>query len=162
MTISENPAKSLPATEGALEFRLLDHDSMALIVPLYVSVFNAAPWNDGWHPMVVLERLQSFAQFPRFECMVLLCDGQPVAAVLGWGERWVNSWVFHIKEMFVNGARQRQGLGKHLFEAFETCLRLKGFTGAYLQTGEAAPARQFYEQMGYERFNVVSLRKRFV
>ncbi|GAB2893228.1 hypothetical protein GCM10027046_22700 [Uliginosibacterium flavum] len=143
------------------EFIPLTADNIARFVPLYVSVFNAPPWNDGWTEGVALERLQSFARFPTFDGLGLLIDGEPAALVLGWGERWVKSWIFHIQEFCVAGDRQRSGLGKVLMSEFERRLQEQGFSSVYLHTGETAPARGFYEAVGYKQsFKAVSLSKR--
>ncbi|MBD9668838.1 GNAT family N-acetyltransferase [Variovorax sp. VRV01] len=127
--------------------------------PLYQSVFNSPPWNDGWSEDAVIERLTGFAAFPTFQGVGLVREGEPLGLVLGWGERWVDGWTFHIKEMCVHQSGQRQGLGKKLMLAFEERLRRLEFLGANLQTGDAAPARIFYEGIGYRALGLVSLHK---
>lgn len=143
------------------EFVTLTHDNIALVTGLYTSVFNSPPWNDGWSDEAALERLRSFAAIPTFRGLILCLDGTPKALALGWGERWVKGWVFHLKEMCVCSTLQRSGLGGQLLSEFEARLSAENFTGVYLQTGESVPARAFYESVGYERFAIVSLRKRF-
>lgn len=127
---------------------------------LYVDVFNAPPWNDGWSPSAANERLTSFTEFPRFRGLGLVQNGEPAALVLGWGERWASGWVFHIKEMCIATALQRCGVGRKLLTIFERQLVAQDFVNVYLQTAAHAPARQFYEKCGYEVFDVLSLRKR--
>lgn len=79
--------------------------------------------------------------------------------VLGWKERWVDGWTFHIKEMCVAGRFQRQGLGGILMRALEDALRLEGVASVNLQTLEGAPAFGFYEGLGYRKGRVVMLGK---
>ena len=129
---------------------------------LYLGVFNAPPWNDGWSPQAVQERLASFLAFPRFEGLGLLEHGEPIGLVLGWGERWVAGWQFHIKEMCIATAHQGQGAGSRLLQAFEARLRDRGYGQIYLETGQSAPSRLFYERHGYEDIGYVSLAKRNV
>jgi aminoglycoside 6'-N-acetyltransferase I len=136
-------------------------ESMQKYVPLYVSVFNAPPWNDGWSEQSALERLSSFAAIPKFRGLALIEERIPVGLVLGWGERWANGWVFHVKEMCISESRQRKGLGTVLMKGFEDLLLTEGFTGIYLQTGRSAPAKDFYQDLGYSEMPIVSLRKRF-
>lgn len=128
---------------------------------LYQSVFNSPPWNDGWSGAAVSERLAAFAACPNFHGLGLLHDDEPVGLVLGWGERWVDGWTFHIKELCIHAACQRQGQGKKLMRAFEENLQGLGFRGANLQTADSAPARSFYEGMGYGQVGLVSLHRRF-
>jgi aminoglycoside 6'-N-acetyltransferase I len=146
----------------ALAFVRLTADNIERFVPLYVAVFNAPPWNDSWTEVAVDERLMNFAMFPAFDGLGMLLDDEPVALALGWSERWFSSWIFQIKEFCVATDRQRSGLGKSLMAEFECHLAAQGFSGVYLQTGENAPARRFYESLEYERFGVVSLRKRLL
>ena len=86
-------------------------------------------------------------------------SGQAIALVLGWGERWVNGWQFQIKEMCVHIDYQHQGVGKTLMLTFEESLAQQGFTGVTLQTGQHAPARIFYEALGYRPRSLVTLSK---
>lgn len=93
--------------------------------------------------------------------MGLSMHGEAIGLVLGWGERWVQSWVFHIKEMCIDERYQRQGFGAKLMRGFEEHLQARGFMSANLQTGESAPARKFYESLGYKQCGYVSLLKKF-
>lgn len=126
---------------------------------LYLDVFNAPPWNDGWEHGVVVERLCAFMDFPTARGLALVVNGEPAAMVLGWTERWVNGWTFHIKEMCVAGRFQRQGLGAVLVRALEDVLRAQGVVSVNLQTLREAPALGFYEGLGYGVGRVVTLGK---
>lgn len=141
-------------------FTLLSVENIAEFVPLYCSVFNSPPWNDGWSEAAVAERLTSFTQSPTFQGMGLSLQGEAVGLVLGWGERWVQGWVFQVKEMCIHVRCQREGFGARLMHAFELHLRELGFTSTNLQTGESAPARVFYEGLGYKTADLVSLHKK--
>jgi len=139
----------------------LSLENISEFVPLYRSVFNAPPWNDGWTEAVAAERLASFAQSPAFQGMGLSMHGEAIGLVLGWGERWVQGWVFHIKEMCIHERYQGQGFGAKLMRGFEEHLQARGFMSANLQTGESVPARKFYEGLGYKQSGYVSLLKKF-
>lgn len=99
---------------------------------LYQEVFNAPPWSDGWTVLAATERLGSFATMPTFKGLAICRQQQPIGLVLGWGERWVNGWLFHIKEMCVHADYQHQGVGKKLIREFERSLAQNGFTGITL------------------------------
>ena len=139
---------------------VLGPENVASVVELYVSVFNAPPWNDGWSPAVAEERLRSFASFPRFHGMAALEGVEPVALALGWGERWTTGWHFHLKEMCVSASVRRKGVGSRLLRGLEERLAGDGFERVYLQTGRTGPARSFYESAGFRDLNLVSLGKR--
>lgn len=141
------------------EFITLSSSNIPLFSSLYQSVFNSPPWNDGWTEDAVTERLTSFAMFPTFHGLGLRRQGEPMGLVLGWGERWVNGWTLHIKEMCIKPSEQHKGTGKQLMLAFEERLHDLGFLSANLQTGKEAPAQFFYEGIGYRNLGLVSLHK---
>ena len=134
-------------------------ENIASFARLYQSVFNGPPWHDGWSEEGVLERLTSFAQYPKFCGLGCLIDENPVALALGWGERWVGGWHFHIKELYVASEVQRQKVGTKLLSAFELELSRQGYKRVFLETGESAPARMFYEKHGYSRIKLATLAK---
>ena len=137
----------------------LTAENIAGCADLYLGVFNVPPWSDGWERTAVLERLAAFMAFPDARGMALLQEGVPVAMALGWKERWVNGWAFHLKEMCVAGHLQRQGAGAGLLRALEDRLRSEGVTSMNLQTLEDAPAFGFYQGLGYRKGRVVMLGK---
>lgn len=141
-------------------FVQLDCTNVLDFADLYGTVFNAPPWNDGWSCEAVSERLLTFASFPRFGGLGLVRDGRAEALALGWGERWINGWTFHLKEVCVATARQRQGLGVALVLALESQLREQGFVSVYLQTARSAPALCFYQRLGYAESGLAALQKR--
>jgi ribosomal protein S18 acetylase RimI-like enzyme len=137
----------------------LDGTNIESVVPLYVSVFNAPPWNDGWTEEAAAERLHAFAAFPRFHGIAVLRSGAAIAFALGWGERWTTGWHFHLKEMCVASDQQHQQIGSRLLRSIEGRLAVAGFEGIYLQTGANVPAREFYEAKGFRDLGLVSLSK---
>lgn len=138
----------------------LTAENIACCADLYVGVFNAPPWNDGWEHAAVVERLAAFMAFPAARAMALLVEETPVAMVLGWKERWVNGWTFHVKEMCVAGHLQRQRAGAILMRSLEDVLRGEGVVSVNLQTLENAPAFGFYEGLGYRKGQMVMPGKR--
>lgn len=138
----------------------LDQTNISDFVQLYGRVFNAPPWNDGWSTEAVTERLLGFASFPRFYGCGLLQDGVAAALALGWGERWIRGWTFHLKEFCVDVPLQRCGLGLVLMQHLEAQLCERGYQSMYLQTGTTAPAVQFYQRLGYSEAGLVTLKKR--
>jgi aminoglycoside 6'-N-acetyltransferase I len=143
-------------------FVIVTETNIAQFVELYVSVFNSAPWNDGWSESVVKERLEAFTAFPTFLGLGCIVDNHAVGLVFGWSERWTQGWHFQIKEMCVAPQHQSQRLGTRLMKAFEHDLLSRGIKQIYLQTGENAPARRFYEGLGFKTVSLVSMSKKLV
>ena len=137
----------------------IDRNNILAFADLYVSVFNAAPWNDGWSLEAVRERFHSFSEYPSFFGLGHVENAVPVALAFGWSERWVNGWHFHLKEMCVAPHVQRQGLGGKLIVELEQHLLRQEISRVFLETGHSAPARTFYERHGYKQLSLVSLAK---
>jgi GNAT superfamily N-acetyltransferase len=55
----------------------------------------------------------------------------------------------HLGALFVHPARQRQGIARRLMLDAEQKMRSRGFRQALLRTPEGAPARRFYEAVGW-------------
>lgn len=142
------------------QFVALSRANLSEFVDLYQTVFNAPPWSDGWTKEAITERLTTFVDFPTFRGLGLICKEKPTALVLGWGERWVKGWTFHVKEMCVHCDWQRRGLGRQLMTAFERFLLSEGFHSVELQTGEGTPAYTFYESQGFRRTGLASMHKK--
>ncbi|WP_148714173.1 GNAT family N-acetyltransferase [Chitinolyticbacter meiyuanensis] len=127
--------------------------------PLYCTVFNAPPWCDGWSEAAARERLQHFAAFPRFVGLALHDGATPIALVFGWGERWIDHWSFHLKELCVAPQVQGQGHGQRLLAEFEHQLAAVDYGEAFLMTGAVVPARDFYQRNGYRTQDLVVMGK---
>jgi len=140
-------------------FAVVTAQDVEAFAELYASIYNAAPWHDGWSLSVAKERLRGLAAAPRFEALGAYQAGNGVGLVLGAGERSANGWVFHIREMFVAPELQRGGIGRSLLAAFERSLASR-YIGVYLQTGGQVPADKFYASCGYAISDMVSLTKR--
>ena len=137
----------------------LDKDNIHEFSDLYIAVFNAAPWRDGWSKEAVRERFDSFACYPTFFGLGYFTKGSSAALAFGWSERWVNNWLFHLKEMCVAPTAQRQGLGAKVLTELEIRLCHRGVARVFLETGQSVPAKTFYERQGYKQLSLVSLAK---
>ena len=62
-------------------------------------------------------------------------------------------------EMCVAPDLQRQSIGTKLLMSFEQELIIAGFERIFLETGASAPARSFYEKLGYSSSGLVALKR---
>lgn len=140
-------------------FVFLTSANLSSFASLYVDVFNRPPWNDGWTKQAAIDRLSVFISMPRF-CGLGLTHGDDVRALaMGWAERWVDGWHFHLKEMCVASDLRRQGIGARLLARLECEVAQQGCTRIFLETGQEGAARRFYEANGYAGLALVSLTK---
>ena len=114
---------------------------------LFVSVFNAAPWNDRWSQASARARLRDVVGTPGF-VGVALPDGQELCGfAIGHTERWFTGRHFLLQEMCVRTDQQRLGIGTELIHALER--RLFDVEQVYLLTDRQSPAHTFYERSGF-------------
>jgi aminoglycoside 6'-N-acetyltransferase I len=130
------------------------------LVPLYLSVFNAPPWNDTWSQTAALERLTDIATHPRFFGLTAHANDDVLGMVLGWSERGVAGWLFHVKEMCVARSSQRTGIGRQLLAALEEALLERDVTNIFLETAIEAPAKRFYAACGFHELAIIAMAKR--
>ena len=143
-------------------FEELSSENILHIVPLYMEVFNSAPWNDGWSVDAANERMTSFAKYPEFFGLKMLVNGVAIGFALGWAERWVDSWQFHLYEMCISPGMQGGGYGRMLLSELEKQTKQRGQTAIFLQTGAQVPAHRFYEACGYRDRGLTIMGKRYV
>jgi aminoglycoside 6'-N-acetyltransferase I len=143
-------------------FVLLNAENISTVVPLYCNVFNSEPWNDGWTEGVAFERLNTFVKYPTFLGVAVLDGSAVLGFALGWAERWVDDWQFHLYEMCVDSNKQGQGHGRRLIAELEKLAKARAYTGVFLKTAANAPAKQFYEACGYRPRDMIVMGKRLI
>ena len=82
-------------------FAVVTAKDVEAFAELYASVYNAAPWHDGWSVPVADERLWGSAAAPRFEALGACQASTRLGLVIGSGERLARGSVPHIRGMFV-------------------------------------------------------------
>ncbi|GAA5176782.1 hypothetical protein GCM10025771_12480 [Niveibacterium umoris] len=129
------------------------------LVPIFIEIFNAPPWHDGWTPEVATERFESLVANPNFRGFAIWENDVPLGFALGARERWHDGWFFALREMCVARARQGEGIGRRLIEAMCEDLREEGISSINLQTGENAPGHAFYARLGFSEMPLVTMSK---
>jgi GNAT superfamily N-acetyltransferase len=77
----------------------------------------------------------------------LVCFTQAVSSAPPWGEPIPGR--AHVSAMFTHPDRWREGIGRALLDAAEAAMRAARYAEAQLWTPEQAPARAFYEALGW-------------
>ena len=115
---------------------------------LFVEVFNGEPWKEDWTWMAAKGRLGEVLGTPGYYGLVAL-DGPAVGFAAGYCETGYAGKVFYLKEMCVDAARQRQGIGRLLLGELQQRLARCGVVHMYLLTRRGGPAESFYAGAGY-------------
>ncbi|MHB9144268.1 MAG: GNAT family N-acetyltransferase [Symbiobacteriia bacterium] len=116
---------------------------------LYVSVFNAAPWNDQWTVETAYRRLRDIHAAPNFIGALCIDDGAIKGAVFGNLEQFFDCTHYNLREMFVSPDLQGTGVGSRLLEALEEHLKGLGVGTVYLFTSRGNQTSQFYQKNGF-------------
>jgi ribosomal protein S18 acetylase RimI-like enzyme len=127
---------------------------------LYVAVFNAPPWNDGWSIDTAHERIRRIATSPN-SVGVLARDGDVlVSFALGTLEQWTNCEHFHLREMCTAIDQQRRGIGGAILDALVRDLAARSVEVIFLETRTGSNASAFYRKQGFSPLNLEMLRRR--
>jgi len=136
-----------------MEIRPFQSRDEAAVVALWTECGLVRPWNDP-HKDIARKMKVRPDLF-----LVGLVDGRIVAAVIA-GYEGHRGWLNYLA---VEPALQRKGLAREIVVAAEALLRAAGCPKINLQVRTAnAGVIAFYERIGYQRDDVVSMGKRLV
>lgn len=142
-----------------MQTRPITSADVPLLVPIFVDIFNAPPWHDGWTQDVATERFEHLTANPDFRGFAIWENGIPLGFALGVRERWSDGWFFSLREMCITRKRQGEGIGRRLLEALCEDLRDEGISSINLQTGANAPGHAFYAKLGFSEMPLVTMGK---
>ena len=116
---------------------------------LFVTAFNAEPWNDKYIPDTAKKQLDWHLRVPGCVGLVSVIGGV-VAFAIGYQEPTDVGNVFHLSIFCVKPDVQRTGVGSRLLNRLEERLGKSGVNAVYLGTNKGTPAEAFYRKHGYE------------
>ena len=116
---------------------------------LFMSAFNAEPWNDKYTLDTAKKQLAWHLKVPGCVGLVSVKEGMVVALAIGYREPTDVGDVFHLNIFCVRPEAQRTGVGSRLLLNLEERLRDTGVRTVHLGTRQGTPAEYFYEKHGY-------------
>jgi aminoglycoside 6'-N-acetyltransferase I len=116
---------------------------------LFMSAFNAEPWNDKYTLDTPKKQLAWHLKVPGCVGLVSVKEGMVVAFAIGYREPTDDGDVFHLNILCVRPEAQRTGVGSRLLWNLEERLRDTRVRAVYLSTRKGTPAEYFYEKHGY-------------
>ncbi len=134
-------------TPGFQRFTTSDLEQGAKV---YVSCFNAPPWDDNWTLDDAKKRLETLLQFPGAIGLVATRESRIVGLAIGHCEPWSDGRHFYLNEMCIDPAEQRSGIGGALLREFLQVLREEGISSLYLLTDTGTGAEAFFRKNGFE------------
>ncbi len=136
------------AVQEQLQLRPTRSEDLSEVAELYVSVFSAPPWNEQHGVETAAKSLRAIIDHPAFYGMVATASGRLVGAALGHRGEDSGSR-YRLRELFVDVANQRWGIGGALLSALEQQLCDAGVTTISLMTVGDSAAHAFYAAQGY-------------
>ncbi|HEX8552380.1 MAG TPA: GNAT family N-acetyltransferase [Abditibacteriaceae bacterium] len=127
----------------------IERQHLPTCATLFAAVFCAAPWNESWTSESALVRLQRCLDTPGSFGLMAQNEAELVAFALGYIEPWEATAHFYLKEMCVDVACQRKGIGKQLIAALERELQAQNVARIFLHTARESIAQSFYEKCGF-------------
>ncbi len=103
---------------------------------LFVSVFNAEPWNDSWTKETAQIRIEDMMETNTFIGKALYADNDLKGLIWGQKKQYYNGTHFHIEEFCVKTSEQNKGFGSTLLKALEEALSKIGVSNIYLMTSK--------------------------
>ncbi len=116
---------------------------------LFVSTFNAQPWNQSWTLETAQKKLAWTLGVPGFLGWVSLDDGI-VAFAAGYRQQEDEGEVFYLAILSVGPEAQGTGVGSRLTGHLEGELGRGGVNKVYLLTRRDTPAQAFYRKHAYK------------
>ena len=116
---------------------------------VFMSTFNAEPWNDSYTLDTAKKQLSWHLEVPGCVGLVSVKDGI-VAFTVGYREPTDVGDVFHLSIFCVRPDAQRTGVGSRLLKRLEVHLSKIGVNTIYLGTNEGTLAEAFYRKHGYK------------
>ncbi len=124
---------------------------------LYVSVFNAAPWNDKWTEETAYKRLEDIYNCPNFEGVLYVENEDVKGAIFGNYEQFYDGIHYNLREMFTSPELQGKGIGSKMLKSLEVRLKEVGVTEVMLFTGKGDITSKFYIKNGFSEWDSLAI-----
>lgn len=128
--------------------RKLAENDLKTLVPAFMNAFNTGDWGQRWTPETARASLDNLFSFPDFFGLTAEVDGVPVGAILGHVRSFNDGKTYFIDELFVDPAKQKQGIAGELYQTAIRMLRKDGVQGAFFTTLKNSAAYRFYTGQG--------------
>lgn len=133
-------------------FRRFATADLDACVSLFLSVFTAPPWQDGWASSdQARSYLLEYVRNPAFQGWVAEDGGRLVGLCLGHLRSWWMGKELYVDEMCVERSLHRSGVGSALLQHVKAELRAQSVKAITLLTDRGTPAEAFYVKNGFER-----------
>lgn len=124
---------------------------------LYVSVFNAEPWNDKWTIETAYNRLHDIYVSPKFVGIKYIEENVIKGVAFGNCEQWYEGLHFNLREMYVMNELQGKGIGSRILKELEERVKEFGVNTLILFTEKDCNTDKFYRKNGFSGLDFMSM-----
>ena len=125
----------------------VNRDRIAEYVPVFITAFGGAPWNEPWTKEQAEARLGAFMETSSCYGLAARENGQITAFILGQFEPYYDGLRFYIQEFCC--ACPGKGVGTALLSELEHRLKEEGVVRTYLMTVHGDATEGYYNRRGY-------------
>lgn len=133
-----------------MNIRRIEERDLKVLAELFVSVFNAPPWNESWTIKWAYDRLDIIFKSHRFYGYVAEKHGTAIGAIFSRLGSYKGMLELEIIENYVSGNAQRKGVGAALMSELKLQAQQDGISCFVLQTDKTTFAKEFYLKYGFE------------
>lgn len=133
-----------------MNIRKIEQEDLDVMSELFVSVFNAEPWNECWTKEWAYERLNIIFKSYRFYGYLAENEDTPLGAVFSRIGSYKGTLELEIVESYVSSSAQRKGVGTALLNELKSHAEKEGIACFVLQTDRTTFAKNFYTKYGFE------------
>jgi aminoglycoside 6'-N-acetyltransferase I len=116
---------------------------------IFMTANNAPPWNDHWNMEQSTKRLKDIFRSSNFIGFACTENDSIIGFIIGNSEIFYDGVHYNLKEMAIDNAYQRKGVGSEFFKKAIPLLRDKGITVIYLYTSKSNGTNTFYLKNGF-------------
>ncbi len=132
-----------------MTFADMDIADLREYAELFVSVFNAPPWNDCWTVLTARMRIGVLLNTGNCVGKAAYDNGQLIGIILRQKEHFFDGVHFRIEEFCVRTDCQQNGYGTRLLSALKDELNAIGVVNIYLITQRGETTEGYYQKRGF-------------
>lgn len=138
-----------------MKIDVINENDLKELAPVYLEVFNSAPWNDEWNIITANGYLAEIFNTPNFFGLIARENEEITGALMGNIGYYSDEKVFNLSDLFVK--KRRKGIGKRLYECARKKLKSKGITTFYFYTIKNSYAYGFYKALGAKEMSDLAM-----
>lgn len=141
-------------------YKTIESKDLLEAANLFTRSYNNSEWKEHWDINIALNRLKEFFSSDYDYGIGCYLQNKLIGVLIYELSSWDIGKQCEIKEMFVDPAYRRKGIGKGLVSTLEEQCSNKNVVSFTLWTANYEPLIAFYSKLGYKiNFNIIPMKK---